>query len=204
MARLPQIGLLCLALAGGATLGAQTFVGFAHAGGVASQLDGDMLAGYNRLGLVGGVGVWSDLSDKWRTSIKFSFAQNGSTASPREAQRANGTFLDIKLDYVTVPVSIHYMDWLSDDQIYYRLEFVGGLEYRRLISSETIDFGGRDISETSAYRPNGLGLNLGAYYSLRERTAVGVFHHWGILNANERRAVGLLSKQFSLQLRQAF
>ncbi len=195
---------LLVALASAGPLGAQTFRGYLAGGANASQLDGDMLAGYNRLGLLGGVGVWYDLSDKWRTSLAFTYAPNGSKASGREAQRPTGTFLDIKLNYVTVPLHVHYMDWLSDDEIYYRLEFVAGLEYRRLINTETIDFGGRDISETINYRPNGLGLNLGTYYSFTERTAVGVFHRWGVLNANEKTGTPLLSKQLSLHVRQAF
>ncbi len=185
---------------------AQTFRGYVTGGAIASQLDGDALAGYNRLGLLGGVGVWYDLSDKWRSSLAFAYAPNGSRANGRESQRTSGpgTFSEIKLNYVAVPVHLHYMDWLSDDEVYYRLEFVAGIEYRRLISTETLNGVGVDISDAFNYRPNGLGFNLGAYYSLRERTAIGAFHRWGILNANERTGTPLLSKQLSLSLRQAF
>ncbi len=185
---------------------AQVFRGYVAGGAIASQLNGDMLAGYNRIGLLGGVGVWYDLSDKWRTSLAFAYAPNGSKASGREVDRPAGIspFLEIKLNYVAVPVHLHYMDWLSDDEVYYRLEFVAGFEYRRLVSTETISSVGVDISSAFDYRPNGLGANLGAYYSLRERTAIGAFHRWGVLNANERTGTPLLSKQVSLHVRQAF
>ena len=194
--------LTLLALVCATALPAQVFRGYLQAGGVASQIDGDLLAGYNRLGFVAGAGVWMDLSDRWRSSLTIAFAKNGSTDSAREAQRGVSGFSDIDLNYVTVPVHIHYMDWLSDDEVYYRLEFVAGVEYRRLISAEVRNTGGQVID--LPLRDNGLGLNAGAYYSLSERSAIGAFHHWGIISAAAATETGLLSKQFSLQWRQAF
>ena len=173
------------------------------AGGVASQIDGDQLAGYNKLGFLAGAGVWYDLSDKWRTSLEIALAQNGSNDSAREAQAASSGFSEIGLDYLVVPVNVHYMDWLSEDEIYYRLEFVAGLEYRRLISSEVLDGAGGEL-DGFVLRGNGVGLNLGAYYSLTERSAIGAFHRWGIVSAAGPTETGLLSKQLSLAWRQAF
>ena len=194
--------VLLAALAPTAT--AQTFRGYVLAGGTASQIDGDNLAGYNKIGLLAGAGVWYDLSDKWRSSLSIAFAQNGSTDSAREAQAAVSGFSDIRLNYVVVPVSFHYMDWLSDDALYYRLEFVGGLEYRRLISGELVAPTGEDITEFTTLRDNGVGLNLGAYYSLTERSAIGAMHRWGLISAAAADQTGLVSKQFSLAWRQAF
>lgn len=194
---------LALATAAAATaLPAQTFRGYLQAGGVASQIDGDMLAGYNRLGFVAGAGVWYDLSDKWRASLTIAYAQNGSNDSAREAQRGTSGFSEIRLDYVAVPARLHYMDWLSPDAVYYRLEFVAGLEYRRLISGTVFNTVGQEID--FPLRDDGVGLDLGAFYSLSERSAIGAFHHWGILSAAAPSETGLLSKQFSLQWRQAF
>ena len=197
----PLLTLLALACAT-AALPAQTFRGYVQAGAIASQIDGDNLAGYNRLGIVAGAGVWYDLSDKWRSSLTIAYAQNGSNDSAREAQRGVSGFSAIRLNYVAVPIHVHYMDWLSDDQVYYRLEFVAGLEYRRLISGETFGPAGNELG--IPLRSNGLGFNLGAYYSLAERSAVGVFHHWGLRSAAEASETGLLTKQVSLQWRQAF
>ena len=192
----------CLALAGVA--GAQTFRGYVQGGAIFSQLDGDALAGYHRLGGVGGAGVWYDLADRWRTTLTIAYAQNGSRASARESQLTVNQFQRIALDYVTVPVNIHYMDWLSDDEIYYRLEFTAGLEYRRLISAETVNAGGLTVGDTGDYRNNGLGLQLGAFYSTGEKFAIGIQHHWGLVSAGLSDDLLLFSKQFSLQVRRAF
>lgn len=170
---------------------------------MASQINGDALAGYNRLGFLAGAGVWYDLSDKWRTSLKIAFAQNGSDDSPKEVQRGLSGFSEIELNYVVVPVSLHYMDWLSDDAVYYRLEFVAGLEYRRLVNGEVLDGGGVPL-DGFPLRNDGVGINAGAYYSLSERSAIGGFHRWGITSAAAATETGLLSKQFSLAWRQAF
>ena len=199
MHRLLPLFLLLFA----AAASAQTFRGYVTAGPIASQLDGDMLAGYNKLGFVGGAGVWYDLSDKWRTSLTIAFSQNGSNDSAEEAQRGGSGFSEVRLNYVTVPVNFHYMDWLSDDQIYYRLEFVAGVEYRRLISGSAEGPSGAAL-EGFELRDNVVGLQLGAYYSLTERSAIGAFHRWGVLSATGPSEVGLFSKQFSLAWRQAF
>ena len=183
---------------------AQIFRGYLQGGATLSQIDGDNLAGYNRFGGAIGAGVWYDLSDKWRSSLTLSYAQNGSKASGREAQRATNAPTKIYLDYITIPVSLHYMDWLSSDQVFYRVEFIAGLEFRRLISSKTLNALGVDIDPFQNYRQSGLGLILGGWYSINEKTAIGFQHHWGLLSANARNQQTYFTKQVYIQLRRAF
>ncbi len=183
---------------------AQTFRGFVQGGANFSQIDGDNLAGYNRVGGAFGAGVWYDLADRWRSSLTFAFAQNGSRASGREAQTGNKAFSKIGLNYVTVPINIHYMDWLSEDELYYKLEFTAGLEYRRLISSETLNGAEVNIDAFTSYNTSGVGLLLGVWYSSSERMAFGLHHNWGVLSANVPNQPVLLTKQVYLQIRRAF
>jgi hypothetical protein len=186
-------------------LPAQTFRGFVVAGSTFSQVDGDNLAGFHRLGFNGGLGVYYDLSDRWRSSLSFQYSQHGARATGRERALTTTLFEDIQLDYVALPVDIHFMDWLSADEYYYRLEFVAGLEYRRLINFSVLDINGSDLTEVVDFRPNGLAGRLGVWYSLNLKWAAGFIWSQAILdlngNPNERR---LSPKQITLQLRRTF
>ena len=204
-----RIGIMSVVAAAGVTMASgQTFRGFVQGGATLSQIDGDNLAGYNRFGGTGGAGVWYDLADRWRTSLTIAFAQNGSKASAREAQLSSTNPLSdvskVSLNYVTVPVSLHYMDWLSDDAVFYRLEFLAGLEYRRLVTTETINPAGQNIDQFFTYRNNGVGLQLGAWFSTSERMAFGLQHSWGLLSARPRNEPIYFSKQVYLLVRRAF
>ena len=190
---------LCLAAAA-STCGAQTFIGLAEAGAAFSQVEGDDLAGFNRIGARAGIGVLTDLSDKWRASLTIAYAQHGSRSSAREVPRV---FDAIRLDYVAVPVAAHYLDWLSDDQEYYRLEFIAGLEYRRLVTSQALDVTGGEIDFDFA--DNAGAVMLGAYYAWSLNWAAGFFYDFGITPAQaDAREQNQQTQQVSLRLRRLF
>ena len=179
---------------------AQTFTGFAEGGATFSQIDGDELAGYNKLGGRLGIGVLTDLSDKWRASLTIAYAQHGSSASARDLAQIVDR---ISLDYVAVPVVAHYMDWLSDDETYYRLEFLGGVEYRRLIRSEATGIDGSELQYT--FSDNAAALAVGVYYAWSFNWAAGMFYDIGITDAQADAAEATQqTKQLSLRLRRLF
>lgn len=190
---------LCLALAC-ASASAQTFTGFAEGGATFSQIDGDELAGFNKLGGRVGIGVLTDLSDKWRASLTIAFAQHGSSASARDVAQVIDR---ISLDYVAVPVVAHYMDWLSDDELYYRLEFIGGVEYRRLISAEATGIDGSDLRRD--FSDNAAALTVGVYYAWSINWAAGMFYDIGVTDAQADPTESFQqTKQLSLRLRRLF
>ena len=176
---------------------AQTFAGFLVAGGTVNQVQGDDLAGYNRLGGLAGVGVYNDLSDRWRWSLTIAYAQHGSSASAREALRQRSAFDKIDLSYVSVPVSLHYMDWLSADETFYHLEFILGATYNRLLSSEVTGIFGDDLTDTRPYADNVVAVNVGAYYAWSLKWAAGIVHTRGISDA---QALAGEQRQFLEQL----
>ena len=188
-----------LALAGGRAR-AQTFLGLAEGGATFSQVDGDELAGFNRLGARAGVGVLTDLADKWRASLVIAYAQHGANASARDVP---GAFDRIRLDYVAVPVVAHYLDWLSDDERYYRLEFVGGLEYRRLVAGEATAVDGTELERD--FSDNALALAVGVYYAWSLDWAAGAFYDLGVTDAQADPGEAFQqTKQLSLRLRRLF
>ena len=109
----------------------QKFIGSVIAGGNISQVDGDMVAGYCKMGFNGGMSVTLPLDDKyhWYGTIELLFSQKGSY----ESVKRHGYFVSdtnhlvlqnedysvpfnrkikykLNLDYVEVPVVFHYED----------------------------------------------------------------------------------------------
>ncbi len=118
---------MCFAL----NIEAQTF----KAGGIiglnASQIRGDDSAGFNKLGIVGGLKAAVDVGTKLEASIEILYSQRGSY---QQATNNNPDEFRINTDYISIPLIISYKDWLADDD-YYRLHFHTGLSYGRLINA---------------------------------------------------------------------
>ena len=55
-------------------LPAQTFKAMVVVGGNLSQIDGDKLGGFNKLGLNTGLRVSADLNDRWSLSTEFLYS----------------------------------------------------------------------------------------------------------------------------------
>ena len=126
----------------------------------AAQINGDDLAGYNKLGLEAGMEVSYRLKESWMASVSILSSQKGSRSEPR---------LDLflthyKLNYVSIPVMMHYMDG--------GVRISGGLSYNRLLSSYFLQ---RDFDETADrtpyYRDNDINVVLGFGYFTNS--------HWG-------------------------
>lgn len=75
----------------------------------ASQIDGDLLAGYNKFGLVAGGAVSVQIAERWRPSLEVLYTQKGSRSSSDETL-TYGAFTRFSLDYVEVPIMMNYVD----------------------------------------------------------------------------------------------
>lgn len=139
----------------------QRFLGGVVAGINLSQLDGDQLAGYNKVGFSTGARVSTVLSERWRLNIELLFSQQGSSRSNNDDPFA--TYDKIKLNFVEVPVLINFIDW--------KLHFHTGLSYHRLINFTAEDQLGTNLSEQLIYNSNNLAVVVGATYFKNE--------HWG-------------------------
>lgn len=111
-------------------------------GGNASQIDGDELAGYDKLGLNAGIRGTARLSKRWDLGLELLFSQRGS--STRNSGSALQLRRQIALDYIEIPVMITIKDWLvaHEKGDYYRVKAFAGLSYARLIGAEVTDDNG--------------------------------------------------------------
>lgn len=197
--------LLLVSLFVSLSLSAQTFKGFLEVGPNLNQIQGDDLAGWHRIGGYAGVGVYSDLSDRWRASISIAYSQYGSSASSRETILATSIYDKVALDYVAVPIKLFYMDWLSEDETFYHLEFFGGVEYLQLISERAEGFDGSDLIPSNPYRTSGANALVGAYYAWSLKWAAGLSYHSSIVPMQaEAREQNQFLKQLGFRLRRTF
>lgn len=119
--------LMLLLCCGVNLLGTQTFRGSLILGFNASQIDGDLTAGYNKLGLLAGVGGGFDFAKKWAFNVELLYNQKGS--QNKFIKGAPELFFNIKTDYIDMPVYISFKDWYDDEQERYKFSFNAGLSY---------------------------------------------------------------------------
>lgn len=146
------------------TLHSQRFLGGVVGGFNLSQIDGDLLQGYNQVGFNVGARVATVLSNKWQLSLEFLFAQQGSNRSTSD--NASGVFEDIRLNFVEVPVMINFLDW--------KFHASAGVSYARLMSFSATDFTGVDISDTQNYNPDVFFFVIGATFFFNEHVGLNV------------------------------
>lgn len=115
--------ILLIALVGTAVQ-AQRIHGFVSSGVSLSQVEGDELKGFRKWGYSGGVGAIFalDRHEDWRISVEALFTQRGAYNRSGEPYS-----LDLGLNYVDIPLMLHYRDpWGG-------MLFGVGLNYGRLV-----------------------------------------------------------------------
>ena len=116
-------------------LQAQTFRAGAIFGVNASQINGDFIAGFDKIGLHMGLKVVSDISEKVSWSTELLYSERGSRAGSRFSDP-----FKIAVNYVEIPLTVVFKDWMKDD--FYKMWFEGGVSAGRIISEKVEDIGG--------------------------------------------------------------
>ncbi len=186
--------LLLLLFALSPSLHAQRFKGAVMAGMNISQVDGDLVYGYHRVG--GHIGLAAILPiKKWDITLETVFNQKGAVQKAyyeHYDSATNYTYTgayDLRLNYVEIPLMVHY----TDKERY----TVGiGFSYGRLVNFSEIEHGGNvpPYSDTVSFSKNDynfladlqirvwkqLKFNIRFSYSMasiRERTYHDVIYH---------------------------
>ncbi|MEJ5264435.1 MAG: outer membrane beta-barrel protein [Bacteroidales bacterium] len=84
---------------------AQYFEGGILAGLTASQMDGDMLGGYNKPGLTAGMWVGRTINAKWNYRAEFKYIMKGAASNNSTDQY---TFYRKTLHYIELPFKVSY------------------------------------------------------------------------------------------------
>lgn len=106
-------------------------------GANASQIAGDLLAGFDKVGLHGGLRGTASLSEKAGLSVELLYSGRGSR--PDIFNDIADPDINITLRYLELPVYLTMSDWYDQEQGYYKAYAAGGFSYGRLIESSTFD-----------------------------------------------------------------
>ncbi|NEN21891.1 PorT family protein [Cryomorpha ignava] len=136
-----------------------------HAGITASQVQGDGLSGFNKLGFTGGLGITTTFSTKWDGGFELNLIQKGSIKRP-DPDAGNYTKYSMLLNYIQIPVYGKY-------KVNSKLSFLAGPAIGILISSKEEDMNG-ELTGTPDFEKLELALILGAEYSFSEKWAAQI------------------------------
>ncbi len=169
---------------------AQRFEGGLTAGINMSQLDGDLMAGYNQIGLSGGIRASAMLAEKWRLGIELLYSQLG---SDRARNDFYSLYDNIRLNFVEAPVLLSFTDW--------KFRIYTGASYSRLINYKVISSLGEDITDQQNYNPDMFSLIFGASFHFTEKIAADVrwSRHLNSLQA-DRGDGRILGRQIGIRL----
>lgn len=137
----------------------------------ASQILGDDVGGYNKLGLQGGLRGTAVLKDRMDLSMELLYSQRGSYQKEGSPLCNNGS-LKINLQYVEVPVVISYKDWLDEEEGFYKVQASIGLAYSRLLKATANGSCHDDLAGT--FNSDDFGFTVGADYFTSQNLSFGV------------------------------
>ena len=133
----------------------------------AAQIDGDATAGYNKIGIRGGLRSTILLQDKMDIGIDILYSQRGSQSGLIAGNVVDQ--LKINLQYIEVPITFNYSDWYQEEDDFYRVQFTGGLSYGRLFN---YNFDGSGLeSLTDFLSKDDISLTFGVSYFINESLA---------------------------------
>jgi len=129
----------------------------------ASQIEGDQLAGYDKLGLNLGGEVSFTLNDRFDLGMQFLFTQKGSQSEIALGQAQ----LKTNLNYIEIPFLAILKDWYQEEEDYYKVKAHAGFSYARLF----------DVSSSNGLFQNDIGnfknydfmLFIGASYAMNSK-----------------------------------
>ncbi len=108
MLKTVSLGFLLLILYGKFQIvEAQRFRGELTAGVAGSQISGDQLGGFNKAGLLAGIGVRTQLSQKLEAGFRMLYLQKGSR-KPLKNDGTDSSYYLLRLNYIDIPFTIKY------------------------------------------------------------------------------------------------
>jgi len=136
---------------------AQNFGGGIIAGISTSQVSGDQLGGFNKVGFLVGAFTNKSISQLLSLQMEMTYIQKGSD-NPKMNENS---ISDISLSYVGIPLLLKYQQSNT-------IAIEGGIETAFLISSSDNDIYGK-ITNTREFNTTDIGIFIGLDYSIRPR-----------------------------------
>ena len=116
------------------TYAQEGFKGYLTFGLNASQIDGDAMAGFNKVGPTGGVGVKYGVHRLVDLGMEFIYSPRGAK-NYLFSSDVPKVYIDLK--YAELPVYICFKDWYIEEENYHKVGVLAGLAYSTLLSSSS-------------------------------------------------------------------
>lgn len=201
MKRYFQILIFCLASI--TVMHGQGFEAKAFTGFTLSQMEGDLLAGFDKLGFNGGVQVLFHATDKVLVGMEIGYIQKGSRQGALDIQ-VFASDAKTTLNYAELPVLVELRDWYNQDDGFYRIAGHLGLSYAFLISAESDH---PIIGEFIDDYGNDLSFIAGGTFNFTDRLATTVRYQRALnqfLKNEDFNTGGLLNFLWTLRLEYVF
>ncbi len=163
---------------------AQRFKGSAVFGLNFSQIDGDELAGFSKLGLTGGFKLAYPLKDNVDLNFEMLYSQQGSTSGFGFGS-SNDNFTDLK--YIEFPIYINIMDWLIEDENYFKVKAHAGLSYAYLFDVNSVN--GLFSDDIDNYKRHNIAYLLGVDYAFNSKFGLSLRYTRGFNSLYIVRAI---------------
>ncbi len=157
--------------------GQQKFKASVVMGVTASQLGGDSLSGYDKLGLSTGLKLTYDLNNLFDLNLDMLYTQRGSRST---LGFSNSGTSATALDYLELPFYVGINDWYIEKEDYHKVGAFLGLSYAYLFSVRTSN----NIlqGQEGAFNKHDFGPRLGLYYSFFKNLTFRVYYTDSFLN----------------------
>lgn len=156
---------------------AQNFNAMLIAGMNASQVNGDSLIGFNKVGLQIGAGIESKFSPKTGIRFEFLYTQKGSSSVNDSASIALEPFR-LRLNYVEVPVYIFY-------QASKKLNVEAGASLGLLLNAKFSN-GFEFVDQTDAFFRTDYSIGGGVGYQIIDRLSANLRSTVSLVNVAKR------------------
>jgi len=155
-----------------------------------SQLDGDDLIGFHKIGINTGGRVSARLSKRLRLNMEMLFSQQGSSYATTDNPSA--PIDKIKLNFVEAPVFLSYEEW--------RFHAYTGASYGRLFDYYVEEITGADVTDITEYTPDIFTFFIGTTFYFNEKWGLDI--RWSKYLNSLRAEVGseaLLGRTISIR-----
>lgn len=161
--------ILCLSL----NVSAQDFRAGLQFGITPSQVDGDGITGYNKIGLTGGVFLSRDLKDNIFLYTDLSFTMKGSKVASSK-----------NVNYSQIEISANYIDWgvFVGYKFTDKIDLKVGLVPSVLIYNMEKTVSGIEFGDEDTFRPFNMLISGGLHYHFTEHFSLNATYNYSIFS----------------------
>ncbi len=158
---------------------AQNFKAGLTIGVTPSQVDGDYMGGYNKIGLTAGAYIKWDQTDKLFFQSDLLFTMKGSKQASSKS-----------VDFSRIELSTNYIDWVLSCgyKVMDRVSLKAGIVPSVLISSKQEYTGGGEVIGGLDFRRFNLLVTGGVGYELSEHFSVAAAYNYSIVSIREGKS----------------